>query len=165
MSSGSLFSPFLQSSVATGSVSIMRIGGSWLSPPSHFDHPPNLPARARRSCARQGSGLRTLPTAVNLAGQPVHETRWVARFEAKRGVSIRMPQFFGRPLGDDVARVQYGDAVRQDVYLLQILGGEEDGHALFLQNLDAIPQRAPALRVEAGGRFVEEKHFRLVDQS
>ena len=52
-----------------------------------------------------------------------------------------------------------------DVGLLEVLGGEEHGHALVVgQPRHLLPQRGPALRVKAGRRLVEEQDPRRVDQ-
>ena len=70
-----------------------------------------------------------------------------------------------RPLGDDVAAVDDPDPVGEHVRLLQVLGGEEDGHALaFGEPCDLTPERAAALGIKAGCRLVEEERGRLVDE-
>ena len=52
----------------------------------------------------------------------------------------------GRALGHDLAVVDDPHAVGQHVGLLEVLGGEEDGHAVLLrQALDLLPQRRAAL--------------------
>ena len=64
----------------------------------------------------------------------------------------------GRALGGDLAAVDDPDPVRELVGLLQVLGGEEDGDALVAGEVgDLVPERRPALDVEAGGRLVEEE--------
>ena len=51
------------------------------------------------------------------------------------------------------------------VGLLEVLGGEEDGDAVLgRQAADLLPQRAAALRVEAGRRLVEEQDAGPVDE-
>ncbi len=45
----------------------------------------------------------------------------------------------GRALGDDLAVVDDPDAVGQDVGLLEVLGGQEDRHALPRQPPDLVP--------------------------
>ena len=60
--------------------------------------------------------------------------------------------------------VQDRDAVRELVGLFQVLGGEQDGRAGRGQLADDVPHRAPAARVKAGGRLVEEDHLRVADQ-
>ena len=53
------------------------------------------------------------------------------------------------------------DPVGQDVGLLEILSGEEHGHALIMgQSRHLLPQRRPALHVETGGRLIEEQDSR-----
>src|SRR5947209_14119383 len=71
----------------------------------------------------------------------------------------------GSALGHDVAVVDDSDAVRQGIGLLQILSGEEHGHALLTgQPGHLLPQGRAALAVEAGGRIVHEAHPRAVAQ-
>ncbi len=70
-----------------------------------------------------------------------------------------------RALGDDPPVVDDPDAVGEHVGLLEVLRGQEDGHALVLgQPPHLLPQRGPALDVEPGGRLVEEEDARAVDE-
>ena len=69
-----------------------------------------------------------------------------------------------RALGDDAAAVEHGDAVGQPVGLLEVLGGEEHGHALAGEPGHRVPHRLAAARVEADGRLVEEHDRRAADQ-
>ena len=71
----------------------------------------------------------------------------------------------GRALGDDLAVVHDRDPVAERVGLFEVVGGDEDGHALGAQPADLVPHVGPALRVEAGGRLVEEDDARLVDDA
>ena len=70
-----------------------------------------------------------------------------------------------RALGDDLAVVDDADAVGEDVGLLEVLRGEEHGHAVVGgEARDLLPQRRAALDVEAGRRLVEEQDPRVVDE-
>ena len=60
--------------------------------------------------------------------------------------------------------VEHGDPVGELVGLVQVLRGEEDRHAAGDQLADDLPHRAPAARVEPGGRLVEEDDPRVADQ-
>ena len=71
----------------------------------------------------------------------------------------------GRALGDDLAVVDDRDPVAERVGLVEVVRGEEDGHALVAQPADLVPHVRAALRVEAGGRLVEEDDLRLVDDA
>ena len=63
-----------------------------------------------------------------------------------------------RALRDDVAAVDDADAVGEDVGLLEVLGGEEDGDAVLVREpADLLPERGAALRVEACRGLVEEQ--------
>ena len=70
-----------------------------------------------------------------------------------------------RALGDDLAVVHDRDPVAERVGLVEVVRGEEDGHALGAQPADLVPHVGPALRVEAGGRLVQEDDLRLVDDA
>ena len=49
--------------------------------------------------------------------------------------------------------------------LLHIMGSQENGHGITLPELqNKIPDNSARLRIETGGRFVEEKDLRFVDQ-
>ena len=44
------------------------------------------------------------------------------------------------------------------------MSGQDDGAALGVDALNEVPQIAASLRIEAGGRLVEEHDLRVVDQ-
>src|SRR5262249_12424768 len=52
------------------------------------------------------------------------------------------------------------DPVGEFVRLVEILGGQQQGHAARDQLADHVPHPQPAGRVEAGGRLVQEQHRR-----
>jgi len=70
-----------------------------------------------------------------------------------------------RALGDDAPGVDDPHAVGEDVGLLEVLRGQEDGHAVVAgQARDLVPQVRAARRVEARGRLVEEQQPRRVHE-
>ena len=74
-------------------------------------------------------------------------------------------QLRGRALGDDLAVVDDPHAVGQRVGLLEVLRGQEHGHALVVgEPRDLLPQRAAALQVQARRRLVEEQDARAVHE-
>ncbi len=74
-------------------------------------------------------------------------------------------QLAWRALGDDPATVDDADAVGQRVGLLEVLRGQEDGHALVAgEPCDLLPERRARLRVEARRRLVEKQDPRPVQQ-
>lgn len=96
------------------------------------------------------------PTAVIgvQAGQPV-----VGRCA---GTQPHLPgvgaQLVGRSGGRDPTVVHDRDPVGELLGLLEVLGGQEHCDTVVTHRLDAFPQRAARLRVQTGGRFVEEQH-------
>jgi hypothetical protein len=57
----------------------------------------------------------------------------------RRPPDLRL-QRLGRPAGDDLAVIDDRDPVRERVRLLEVLGGEEDGHAVLVREAgDLLP--------------------------
>jgi hypothetical protein len=71
----------------------------------------------------------------------------------------------GGSLGADPAAVDDRDLPRQAVGLLQVLGGEQNGHPVARQLGDDPPELLARARVKAGGRLVEQHDRRTADQS
>ena len=70
-----------------------------------------------------------------------------------------------RPFGDEAAAVDDRDAIGEGVGFLEVLRGQEDGHALLLrQPPHLLPQRGPALGVETGRGLVQEDDPRRVHE-
>ena len=68
--------------------------------------------------------------------------------------------FAGRVEREEPAVVDDGQPVAELVGLLHVVGREEDRLAVDVELAEDLPQRDAALRVEAGGRLVEEQHRR-----
>ena len=62
------------------------------------------------------------------------------------------------------ALVDDGDLVAHLLGLLQIVGGEDDGHALRVQFSDVLPQHLAQLDIDARCGFVQHQDTRAVDQ-
>ncbi len=75
-----------------------------------------------------------------------------ALLERRRGVE-----------GEDLAVVHDRHTVAELVRLLHVVGREQDRLALLVQLAEELPQREPALRVEAGSRLVHEEDRRPVE--
>ena len=69
-----------------------------------------------------------------------------------------------RLAGHDLAPVHDGDGVAQLLRLLQIVGGQQDGHALGIDAADVFPELATQFDVHPGGRLVQDQDRRIVDQ-
>src|SRR5262249_61290042 len=67
-------------------------------------------------------------------------------------------------LRDDPTLIEDGEPVGELVGLLQILCGEEDGHAVGDEFPDDLPHGAAAARVEPRRGFVQESNLPLADQ-
>ena len=67
----------------------------------------------------------------------------------------------GRVEGEDAAVVHDRDPVAELVGLLHVVRGEEDRLALVVELAEDLPEREAALRIEPGGRLVEEQDLRL----
>jgi hypothetical protein len=70
----------------------------------------------------------------------------------------------GRTRGDQAPAVEQPDGVGELVRLFQVLGGQEDRHAVDEQLAHGLPQVAATARVEPVGRLVEEDHPRTAHQ-
>jgi hypothetical protein len=75
-------------------------------------------------------------------------------------------QFLGRPLRDDPPAVDDQHAVTERIGLLEVVRREEDGRAAIVaQAAHVLPHVRARLRIEPGGRLVEEQQAGLVDQA
>ena len=70
-----------------------------------------------------------------------------------------------RPLGDHLAVVDHGDALRELVGLLEVLRAEQDRRPARHQHADDVPHLVARARVEPGGRLVEEHELRGDDDA
>ena len=66
--------------------------------------------------------------------------------------------------GDDAAFIHDGHAVAELFGLFDVVGGQQDGALLAAQVLHQFVDFEARLRIEAGGRLVEEEHLRIVEQ-
>ncbi len=69
-----------------------------------------------------------------------------------------------RPLGHHLATVEDGDRVGEAIGLVEVLGGQEDGHTRRDELPDDLPHDAPASRVEPCRRLVEEDDPGIADE-
>src|SRR2546425_6474465 len=65
---------------------------------------------------------------------------------------------------DDAALVDDRDAVAEDLGLVEVMGGEDDGRAAFLDAANQLPEVSASLRIESGRRLVEEENLGSVDE-
>jgi hypothetical protein len=90
----------------------------------------------------------------------------LAQFDVD-GIAVQFAlERVGGALDHDPALVDDGEARGQPVGLLQVVRGEQDGQALLTgEPADLLPHGGAGLRVETGGRLVQEQHLRAVDQA
>ena len=113
--------------------------------------PPNRAASDSTSAV--GSAVRSLDAAVALA--PAHERRaQVAGPSWSTAVDIEQTA-----AGDDA------DPVGQVLGLVEVVRGQEHRRPAVAQRLEQLPERPPRLRVEAGGRLVEEEQLGPADDA
>ena len=68
------------------------------------------------------------------------------------------------PLGDAPAVRKDDDAVGDALGFCELVGREQNSRVAFRQTPDHPPYRDPSLRVDPGGRLVEEDDVRLADE-
>jgi hypothetical protein len=57
---------------------------------------------------------------------------------------------------DHLAVVDDRDPVAEPLRLLHVMGGQDDRSSRLPEMLDQVPELTTRLRIESGGRFVEE---------
>jgi hypothetical protein len=77
---------------------------------------------------------------------------------------VRGDQLARRALGDEAPVVHDGEAVAEALGLVHEMRREQHRLALLQQLLQALPDQVARLRVEAGGRLVEEQQVGVVHQ-
>ncbi len=67
-------------------------------------------------------------------------------------------------LSEDFAVVDNGDEVADALGLFHVVGGVDDGAALIAQGADDVEDGVAGLRVDAGGRLIEQDERGIVDE-
>ena len=70
----------------------------------------------------------------------------------------------GRALANDSAMVDDGDAIAEALGLFDVVRGEDDRFLVALELFNDVVDFASDLRIEAGGGFIEEDNFGVVDE-
>ena len=112
---------------------------------------PRAAWRRRRRSARRRAGRAA---ARAMASSPGPVTTKVCRPD-------RAEHLLDGALGDHPAVGDVADAVAA-LGLVHVVGGDEHGHAVGGQPVDLVPELAPRLGVDAGGRLVEQEELRRV---
>ena len=71
----------------------------------------------------------------------------------------------GDPSAAMQALVHHDEAVAQLLRLIHVVGRDDERHAGLLEPEQLVPQHVAGLRVEAGGRLVEQQQVGVVDQA
>ena len=69
-----------------------------------------------------------------------------------------------RTIQREEPRLQHGDAVGQPFGLVEIVRRDQDGASRLTPLLEQLPDASGDFRIEAGCRFVEQEHRRIVQQ-
>ena len=77
---------------------------------------------------------------------------------------VRLDELARRSLGDDGASVHHDEAVAELLGLVHVVRRQHERDALLLEPVQPVPQDVASLRVETGGRLVEEQEIGVVDQ-
>ncbi len=89
---------------------------------------------------------------------------WASPSTATRRPSSRPTRSAGEPAAPDPTRVEHHHLVGQRRGLLGLVRGEQDRGACVAQLADELPNDQPGLRVQPGGRLVQQQEQRLPDQ-
>ena len=76
----------------------------------------------------------------------------------------RSNQLRRRSQRNDPSVIHDADAVAEPLRLIHVVGGQDDGATRLFELVHEVPQMTPRLRVEASGRLIEKKQFRIADQ-
>ena len=77
---------------------------------------------------------------------------------------MRRDQLARRTLGHDLAGIHHGEAVAQLLGLVHVMSRDDQRDPVRLEAVEPVPEHVPRLRVEAGGRLVQQEDLGLVDQ-
>ena len=107
-----------------------------------------------------GQHLDALADAVELAVERRRARPIGKRSSTTSRVEYSLDQLARRALGDDLRLVHDDQPVAQLLGLVHVVGGEHQRHAALLEPEQPVPQQVAGLRVEAGGRLVEQQDRR-----
>ena len=107
--------------------------------------------------------LTPMPDALDVGGAQLVRSGRIAQLEhfTRR---MLLDQFARRTEGDDLALVHHHQPVAELLGLVHVVGREHQRDTALFEPVEAIPQHVAGLRVETGGRLVEQQQFGLVDQ-
>ena len=117
---------------------------------------------------RQNESARFRPHRLNrrqLAAFLGERLGQVLRAEFDHMLAAKLgDQFPRRAESNDLPLIDDGDAIAQSFRFIHVVRGDDDGAALVLEAADYVPKLPSRLRVEAGGRFVEEQQVGIADE-
>src|SRR6266704_1447797 len=102
-------------------------------------------------------------TQAGLLGHAVGDRLVVPDRDDRLGARARLELIHG-PRGEYLAVVDDRDLLAQRLGFLHVVRGQQDRLPLGVQHPQDVPEVSPGLRVEPGGRLVQEQHVRPVHQ-
>jgi len=75
-----------------------------------------------------------------------------------------LDQSTGRSFGDDATAVHHHEPVAQLLGFIHVVSRQHQGDAALLQAVEAVPQDVARLRIETGGRLVEQQQVGFAHQ-
>ena len=127
------------------------------------------PARAcarRWRCTAAGGRAASSIRSARPSSLPSSASRAasVKRSSSTSLVACCVDELARRALGHDLRLVHHHEVVAQLLRLVHVVGGDDERRPAALQLVEPLPEEVPRLRVEAGGRLVEDDELRLVDE-
>ena len=114
--------------------------------------------------------IGTIPTISRADPFDAEEWRLIHRGASGKR---KLQDVLGPKRGDELARgsesnplpvVHDGHTVAEPLGFFHIVGGEQNGSTCGLQSFYQAPELPPRLRIEAGGRLVQEEQLRVAHQ-
>src|SRR5262249_29700913 len=119
-------------------------------------------AAVRDRYARSSALISLLPQLpTGELEEHVFQVRWLQNHVlAKAGRQKPVDKALWRVQGQDPPGIQDRHPIAQVLSLLHVMGREHDGAALQPQKFDELPELATGVRIEAGGRLIQEQQRR-----
>src|SRR6201987_5342929 len=104
---------------------------------------------------------KTLPIGIDMR---LNAVSLVGFNDPDESRSLSFNQLFWRPHRHDRAAIENDDLVTQQLSLVHVMCGQEDGFPCLAVRENFFPKQMPNCRIEAGGRLVENEQLRIRQQ-